>query len=85
MNDPDYGREETPQRHLEPQSLPPIAEQLLNAMALLIVENHALKDQLGQSYTEGRAEFGPLELRRGSELGPLAMMQGGTLVVRLEI
>jgi hypothetical protein len=62
----------------------PVAEDLLNAMALLYLERAALRDELGYE-PQGRSRtFTKQDLERGATLGPLAFIDDDELVFRLE-
>lgn len=62
----------------------PIVDELLSAIAILMTENDALRTSLGREISNGRREFTARDLANGNSIGPLAMIQDGKLIIRLE-
>lgn len=72
--------------HLEPgpPRLQPMAAELLDACACLIVEADTYRDRLGLPPLGGRRKFTAEDRRKGHSLGPLALLDDEGLVIRLE-
>lgn len=68
----------------DPKTHPPGYDELLSAIALLHLERAALRDELGYENQGRRRVFTKDELKRGATLGPLAFIDEGELVFRLE-
>ena len=84
---PDHGAPDPMHSQLwaTPPALHPISDDLLAVIGLLMVENDAMRDELGHAVVGRRRVFSNEDLSRGRTLGANAMMpDGNSLVVRLE-
>lgn len=68
----------------QPNQPPPSLAALLNAMAILYLERAALRDELGYDHQGRSRVFTHHDLERGAQLGPLAFIDEGELVFKLE-
>lgn len=70
-------------RHALPR-VQPTAEELLDALAAQTFELDRLRERTGFVNMKGEKRFDAATIAAGKSLGPLAWMDGGTLVLRLE-
>lgn len=72
-----------PPDHLEPR-LNPLAEELLDALAYLMVENDSYRVRLNMAPRNGALLLTAQDRARGNSTGPRAFLNAGDLRIRLE-